>query len=253
MPQLRINFVTDYNALNSHERDKRVAFEPDGHKYIVDNDLTCDSVTQVVSGLFEQFDADYWAARKATPTCPAEKIKAIWAKKGEEARDLGTLLHHRIEEYYLGNKPDAEAMNDRGFRHFLDFASLHELRPYRSEWTIFSRRYRIAGTLDFLAFDGNKYEIFDWKRSTKVCDAFSRPLQNSFGKHALSPISHVPDTIYHHYALQLSFYRYLLATEYGIEVDSCHLGVFHPDMSSYHLVDVPYLEAEVISVLNSRL
>lgn len=248
-----MNLINDYNTLNSHERDSRVVFEPDGHKYIVDGCVECDSVTQIVSGLFEQFDADYWAARKATPTCPAEKIKAMWAKKGEEARDLGTLLHHRIEEYYLGHKPDARALTDRDYQHFLAFAADHQLTPYRTEWTIFSRRYHIAGTLDFLAFDGKKYEIFDWKRSSKVCDAFSRPLQNSYSKHALPPIGHIPDTVYHHYVLQLSFYRYLLATEYGIEVEACHLGVFHPDMASYHLVDVPFLPDEVETVLNSRL
>lgn len=253
MPQLRLNLTDDYNALNSHERDARVVFEPEGHKYIVDSEVVCDSVTQVVSGMFEQFDADYWAARKATPNCPAEKIKAIWQKKGSEARDLGTLLHKRIEDYYLGYRPDTEALNDRGYRHFLAFAADHELKPFRSEWTIFSRRYRIAGTLDFLAFDGDKYEIFDWKRSTKVCDMFSRPLHNSYGKHAFDPIGHIPDTVYHHYTLQLSFYRYLLATEYGINAEACHLGVFHPDMASYHLVDVPFLESEVITILNSRL
>jgi len=253
MSQLCINFIDNYNDLNSHERDSRIVFEPEGHKYIVDNELECESVTQIVSGLFEQFNADYWAARKATPTLTAEMIKAQWAKKGEEARDLGTLLHHRIEEYYLGHRIDEKAHADRDYQHFLAFAADYELTPFRSEWTIFSRRYRIAGTLDFLTFDGENYEIFDWKRSTKVCDAFSRPLQNNYGKRGLSPIEHIPDTVYHHYALQLSFYRYLLATEYGIDVAACHLGVFHPDLASYHLVDVPYLKDEVISVLNSRL
>lgn len=137
--------------------------------------------------------------------------------------------------------------------HFMAFAADHSLTPYRSEWPIFSRRYRIAGTLDFLAHDGEKFEIYDWKRSTKVCDAFSRPLLTNYGKYAFAPIRHIPDTTYHHYALQLSFYRYMLATEYDIEVSACHLGVFHPDMASYHLVDVPYLRDEVITILNSRL
>ena len=255
MAQLNFDFdtATDYNKRHAHHRDSRIVFEPGEHKYIVDGEGVCDSVTQVVTSFFAQFDADYWAARKATPDCPAEKLKAMWAAKGEEARDLGTLLHHRIEEYYLGHEPDCEAANERGYMHFMAFAADHSLTPYRSEWPIFSRRYRIAGTLDFLAHDGEKFEIYDWKRSTKVCDAFSRPLLTNYGKYAFAPISHVPDTTYHHYALQLSFYRYMLATEYDIEVLACHLGVFHPDMASYHLVDVPYLRDEVITILNSRL
>lgn len=253
MPQLAIDFTTDYNAIHTHRHDCRIAFEPEGHKYIVDGDIVCDSVTQVVSSFFEKFDADYWAARKATPDCPAEALKARWAQKGEQARQLGTLLHRRIEEHYLGLGPEPEALSEPGFRHFLAFDAQCPLTPYRSEWPVFSRRHRIAGTIDFLAFDGSKFEIYDWKRSTKVCDAFGRPIVNSYGKHAFSPIGHIPDTTYHHYALQLSFYRHILAAEYGIEVAACHLGVFHPDMAAYHIVDVPYLESEVTSILNSRL
>ena len=251
MAQLQFKF--DYNEQHAHELDRRIVFEPVEHKYIVDNEIVCDSVTQVVSSHFEQFNADYWAARKATPECPAEQLKAMWAAKGEEARNLCTLLHHRIEEYYLGHKADKDAEKEQGYRHFLDFTSRYTLTPYRSEWPVFSRRFRIAGTIDFLAFDGKSFEIYDWKRSTKVCDNFGRPLLSCYGRHAFDPISHVPDTTFHHYALQLSFYRYILATEYGINVDACRLGVFHPDMTSWHLVEVPYLEVEVITILNRRL
>lgn len=252
MPQLSLDFdAPDYNARHAHERDCRVVFEPEGHSYIVDGEVVCESVTQVVAGHFGQFDADYWAARKATPDCTAQMLKAQWAAKGEEARRLGTLLHHHIEEYYLGHEAAADCEREYGF--FLDFAAEHPLTPYRSEWTIFSRRYRLAGTLDFLAFDGGRFEIYDWKRSTKVCDGFSRPLLSHYGRYASAPITHVPDTTYHHYALQLSFYRYILATEYGIDVSACHLGVFHPDMNGYHLVDVPYLKDEVVAILNTRL
>ena len=150
MAQLNFDFdtATNYNERHAHHRDSRIVFEPGEHKYIVDGEVVCDSVTQVVTSFFAQFDADYWAARKATPDCPAEKLKAMWAAKGEEARDLGTLLHHRIEEYYLGHESDCDAANERGYMHFMAFAADHSLTPYRSEWPIFSRRYRIAGTLD---------------------------------------------------------------------------------------------------------
>lgn len=252
MAQQYFDFDT-YNDLHAHPFDSRIVFEPVAHKYIVDGEVECDSVTQVVSGCFAKFDADYWAMRKTTNAAEAEALKALWAAKAEEARNLGTLLHHRIEEYYLGNEADSEASADRGFLHFLHFAAEHILKPYRSEWPIFSRRHRIAGTLDFLAYDGQKYEIYDWKRSTKVCDRFSRPILSNYGKYAFAPIPNVPDTTYHHYALQQSMYRYILANEYGIDVEACYLGVFHPDMESYHCIEVPYLRDEVIKILSCRI
>lgn len=242
----------NYNELNRHERDKRIVFEPVEHYYVVDGDVRCDSVTTVISDYFAKFDADYWAARKATPQCPAEMLKAQWRQKAEAAAALGTEMHRRIEDYYMGNEPDADALADRAFRHFLNFAAAHPLKPFRTEWPLFSKEYRIAGTLDFLHCDNGVFEIYDWKRSTKVVDAFGRPITANYGRYGRWPLSAVPDTSFHHYALQQSMYRCLLKKFYGIEVAACHLGVFHPDMADFHVVDVPYFENEVLALLEAR-
>lgn len=240
------------NLKNKHQRDSRIAFEPTEHKYIVDGEVECESVTNIVADCFSKFDADYWAERKATAQCTPAMLKQQWEAKAHAARELGTQLHSRIERHYLGYEPEAEALGERAFRHFLRFASERPLMPYRTEWAIFSKPYRVAGTLDFLAYDGHKFEIYDWKRSTKVVDKWGRPILDNYGKYGLPPVQNIPDTTYHHYALQLSLYRYILLAEYGIEVSACHLGVFHPDMASYHVVDVPYLPDEVKAILSLR-
>lgn len=242
----------NYNEQNRHERDARIVFEPVEHYYVVDGDVRCDSVTTVIADYFEKFDADYWAARKATPECPAEILKAQWKAKAEAASALGTEMHRRIEEYYLGIEPDAAALDDKAFRHFLNFAETNHLCPYRTEWPLFSKEHRIAGTLDFLNYDKGVFEIFDWKRSTKVVDNYGNLITANYGRYGRWPLSAIPDTNFHHYALQQSMYRYLLKEFYGIDVAACHLGVFHPDMDDFHVVDVPYLEKEVAALLESR-
>lgn len=249
--------LNDYNAANAHPRDRRIVFDADSHTYTVDGDVVCDSVTQLVSACFEQFDADLWAARKADAGRSAEQIKAEWAAKGQAAHDLGTRMHACIESFYLnGQLPQLspDELATLGLRHFGAFAREVSLTPFRSEWVIFSKRYRLAGTLDFLAYNNGRLEIYDWKRSNRVVDPYTgAPNTTCYGKYGLAPISNVPDTTFHHYALQLSFYRHILAEEYGIEVAGCHLGVFHPSLPSYYLVDVPYLANEVRAILNSRL
>lgn len=250
-----IIFVMDFNTINSHPRDLLIHFNEEEHSYYVDTPsgaVMCDSVTTIIESLFEKFDCDYWAQRKATPTHTAEQIKAEWAEKGRIARELGTLLHSRIENYYLGKQPDEEALSDHCFNLFLRFASSQNLTPYRSEWRIFSERARIAGTLDFLTFDGTKFEIYDWKRSSKVVDINGKPLLNSYNRYAFEPICRVPDTTFHHYALQVSIYRYILELEYGIKVAAAHLGAFHPDYDRPHIVDIPYLRDEAIAIFNHR-
>ncbi|MBD5219855.1 MAG: hypothetical protein HDS72_06420 [Bacteroidales bacterium] len=249
--------MPDYNSINAHARDSKIQFEPVAHKYFVTapdgSRIECESVTTVIGNLFEQFDARYWATRKTSSLAEAEALMRKWEAKGEEARNLGTQLHDRIERHYLGQQPDPEALADRAFGFFLDFARRNPLTPYRSEWPIFSEKYRIAGTLDFLACHDGRFTIYDWKRSAKIVDRTGALNTNCFGKYAKAPIPHVPDTTYHHYALQVSLYRYLLESEYGIMVEDAYLGTFHPDYDRFHVVAMPYLRSEVIEILKSRL
>lgn len=244
----------DINSLHSHRRDGAIVFDEANHLYTL-GDTAFDSVTTVVEALFEPFDADYWAARKATPDHTAEMIKAEWAAKGELARNLGTVLHDRIERYYLGQNVPREWMADEDFRRFSDFAWAVRLCAHRTEWRIYHEESRIAGTLDFLALrpDG-QFDIWDWKRSAKVCDASGHPVTvNPFGKTGLAPVEHLPDTTFHHYALQVSIYRYILETKYDMVICDAHLGVFHPDNPRYYVVDLPYLRHEVEAIIKSRI
>lgn len=241
----------NFNEKNSHTRDSHIHFDEVGHLYTF-GDETFESVTTVVENTFDKFDAPAWAAKK----CPSdpESLLRQWEEKAKTARDLGTLMHDRIERFYLGQQLEEEAATDPTFMRFLRFASKHPLTPYRSEWRIYSEDFKIAGTLDFLTIDdkGN-FTIYDWKRSTKVVDDSGHILDRAYGRHALEPISSLDDTTYNHYALQVSIYRYILELHYGIVVKEAYLGVFHPDMATYHRVPLPYLRKEVVALLQSRL
>ncbi len=248
----------NYNEANTHPRDCRLQFDAETHSYhVLREDATrelCDSVTTIVESLFESFDAEYWARRKATPTHTAEEILREWAENGRRASELGTWLHDNIERHYLGLEPEPETSMDKAFGHFRRFAMGRELKPFRSEWRIYSERFRVAGTLDFLAVDETGYHLWDWKRSSKVVKD-GRVVREAYGhKCGLRPeVAHIEDTSYWHYALQLSLYRYILETEYGIDVQDAHLGVFHPNYECPYVVEVPYLRPEAIAILEGRL
>lgn len=240
-----------FNDDHAHCRDGLISFDPERHVYTFE-DEEFESVTTVVDSCFEKFDAEYWAAIKR-PNDPDSLIKE-WEAKGKAARELGTLMHDRIERFYLNEAIEPEAENDQTFRHFRRFAAERPLTPYRTEWRIFSERFRIAGTLDFLAVDQNgRYTIYDWKRSTKVVDRFGHVIDKCYGKTATHPLRSLPDTTFNHYALQVSIYRFILSLHYGIEVDDAFLGVFHPDMPRHYCVALPYLRDEVVTLLNHRL
>lgn len=240
-----------FNDINRHERDGLITFDPSHHVYKFDDDVF-ESVTTVVENCFAKFDKKYWAERKR-PSDPQSLIDE-WDAKAAVARDLGTLMHDRIERHYLGESHDPGSLTDPTFRHFLNFDKEFPLTPYRTEWRIFSERYRIAGTLDFLAVDSDgRLTIYDWKRSTKVVDSYGNIRSDCFGRRAFAPLNHLPDTTYNHYALQVSIYRFILAEHYGIDVGRARLGVFHPELPRHYCVELPYLRDEVETLLTYRM
>lgn len=241
----------DFNRLNRHVRDPLIGFDPVRHVYSF-GDECYESVTTVVDECFDRFDALAWARRKR-PDDP-QSLMDEWEAKAKAARDLGTLMHDRIERHYLGLAPDPQAQDDATFARFLGFAASRPLQPYRTEWRIFSERYKIAGTLDFLARDADgTFTIYDWKRSAKVVDPSGNVMDNSFRRTAHYPLSFLPDTTYNHYALQVSIYRFILREHYGIDVSEAFLGVFHPDLPTHFCVRLPYLYDEVRTLLEYRL
>ncbi|MDE5827256.1 MAG: hypothetical protein K2J28_02815 [Duncaniella sp.] len=240
-----------YNELNAHPRDPYLMFDAESHTYTL-GDRTLVSVTNIVEDCFPKFDADYWALRKAPDLgMTPEALKEQWAANALRSRTLGTAMHEKIERYYLGEDAGDDGDAYTLFRHF---ASAEKLYPYRTEWRIYMEQYGVAGTLDFLERrpDGT-FNIYDWKRSKKlIASDGSIEQTNRFGKRGFYPVSHLHDCSYHHYALQLSIYRFILENCYGIPVSHLKLGVFHPDYSMAYIIPVPYLRREAEAVLRNH-
>ena len=236
-----------YNEINRHERDSLIHFDADSHTYTIRGEIF-KSVTTVVESCFEQFDADYWAVRKAPSLgMSPDEVKAMWERKGEMARNLGTMMHEKIERYYMGLTNES----DPTYELFKRFTMQYHLTPYRTEWAIFDEDSHVAGTLDFLNYSDGVFTIYDWKRSNKIMVGGVPEKVNRWGKRAFRPISHVHDTTYWHYALQVSIYRYILEKNYGINVVAGRLAIFHPDNHCPYVVEVPYMRDEVIKLFNS--
>jgi hypothetical protein len=92
-------------------------------------------------------------------------------------------------------------------------------------------------------------QIYDWKRCREI--VYDTP----FGKSAITPcISHLPDTNFWHYALQLNTYKYILENKYGKKVTGLYLVCMHPDNSnkSYQHIEVPFLEKEMTDLMEYR-
>lgn len=267
---------------NSHSRDKFIKFYNRGHKYEILNDKNSKymSVTTWNHKHFPKFDADAvienifksksWGPEHKYWGLSAEQIKQTWKTSGDTAATTGTSLHERIEhfmnsdcfvddeytqnelyELYLEQNNDTYANEQKEWSYFIQFVKDHpELKPYRTEWMIFDEDLKIAGSVDMVYEnpDGT-LSIYDWKRTKEITK------YSGWNKYAINPlISHLHDTNFWHYALQLNTYKAILERKYGKTVTNLRLVRLHPDAEeqTYELIDVPILTTEIANLFEER-
>ena len=249
-----------YNNENKVSQDDEINFDTENHLYTYQG-VEFKAVSTVISEFFPVFDQLYWAKRKARERgVSTQQIIEEWESKGNKSREIGTFLHSQIENYYLG-KPidyiydfeyngeyvtDRESCNiqTREFQYFINFEQDFKIKPYRTEWRIYCKRLKIAGTIDFLTKDGDEYYMFDWKRSDKVYK--DNPWQYGLGE-----LSHLQDTTRNHYCIQQNLYRWILENEYNITIGNMYLVVLHPTFNNYKIIEVPRMDEEVYYILNN--
>lgn len=248
------------SRLHSHERDTHISFDEGPHIYTIDGESNYMSVTTWNHSHFEHFDADAiitrmmrsrrWPQNKYYGKTPDE-IKELWERNRDEAASAGTAMHLDIERFYNG----VPVTNDScEYAYFLRFHAYFQkarpdVKPYRTEWMIWDNTLRFAGSIDMIYenLDGTLL-IYDWKRSKEIKKT------NHWGASAHTEcISHLPDTNFWHYSLQLNTYKALLERNYGKKVVELALVVLHPDNDSFQVIKVPDLQEEVAQLFELRL
>ena len=239
----------EYNKRNKHYRDSSISFDESTHLYNVDG-VILQSVTNFVKGCFPEFDAEFFAKKKAAYWGKTtQEVLDMWEQKGKESRELGTELHKKIENYYQGI---VSIDDDKTFNLFKMFADKIELKPYRTEWAVYDLKHNIAGTIDFVDYQNGEYIIYDWKRSEKIIDNGMPVKIDKNGVKGNYPLEHLENTPYYHYALQLSIYKFILENNYNMKISDLRLGIFHPTYNKPYVLRIPYLEKEINDIFGLR-
>jgi len=119
-------------------------------------DQLYDSVTTVL-GLFPSWPLCYWYGKHGT--AEANRLK-------KEAGVIGTQAHEVIHLENLGETVDPRKYDSKvaeAYRKFQDWKRTVDYRPIVVEKTLFSERYKIAGTLDSIAYVNGQLALIDWK------------------------------------------------------------------------------------------
>jgi ATP-dependent exoDNAse (exonuclease V) beta subunit len=242
---------------NPHERDSHITFEEGPHIYTIDGDSDYTSVTTWNHSHFSEFDADKiitnmmrgknWTNSKYYGKT-REEIKAAWEANRDEAATAGTKLHYDIECFYNGVERVNTSPEYGFFREFAAGNCSAALKPYRTEWMVWNKDLRLAGSIDmvFRDHDGTLL-IYDWKRSKEI-----KKTSSWLTFSHTDCISHLPDTNFWHYSLQLNTYKAILEMSYGETVSAMRLVCLHPSQTGCLIYTVPDLQEEVKDLFQLR-
>jgi hypothetical protein len=269
----------------NHERDNNIVFDEPTHKYTVltEPNTFYTSVTTINHKHFAEFDADAvirnimkgknWNENNKYWGMTPEQIKKQWADNGKAVSGSGTKMHLDIEcfmnyvppgledkqyithkdllDYHLQLYPNAYEESEE-WAYFLNYvASTPDYIPYRAEWSIYDEDLKVAGQIDMIYYnaDDGTLSIFDWKRAKDI------QKNNNFNKFAITEaISHIPDTNFWHYSLQLNTYKEILERKYGLKIRDLFLVKLHPENRSknFELIECADLSPEVKELFTKR-
>ena len=255
------NPVPDFlSKKNEHPRDKFISFDEGPHIYYVRGDPSFTSVTTWNHQHFAPFDTEsvlnntMKSKKMLNPDykyygMTREEIKQAWDDNRDRAAKAGTKMHYDIECHYNGWEVNNESVEFQHFQKFLrDYPNL---KPYRTEWCVYYEELKLSGSID-MVFENEKGEllIYDWKRCQEI-----KHDNGAYTTYSITPcISHLPDTNFWHYALQLNMYKTILEHKYDKKIVDLYLVCMHPDnqYETYERIQVPLMDKEITDLIEHR-
>lgn len=209
--------------------DSNFKFNEAKHLYTY-NKENFESVTTFIKNFYEPFNSEYWSKRKAQERgITQDAILKEWQNKADVACDMGTEVHLYIEHYF--NEPSEDIShrfyNEETLKRIDKFNELLKPRfegliPLKQELRIFSKKYKLAGTIDALFLYNGKLMIVDWKTNGKLRTDKDR----NFSKMKF-PFESEWENEMNKYSIQTSIYS-LILEEYGIDVPSAAIAYIPP-------------------------
>lgn len=220
-----------------------ITLDPKDHIYTDEDGNIYDSVTKIIKIYEPPFDPDNKIITKIAQRegVDVKTIRDKWDKKRIDSANKGTEIHKILEtyiktkDYTPANKSLIDTFEKIKFKGELD-----------AEVILGHKEKSIAGTADIIekvkTKKAVKYNIWDFKTNENF--TFASQYDNRFSK----PLDGLEDCLYNKYALQLSFYAWLL------EQESKTIGqlniVWIESRFSMKIIPVPYMRHEILAILN---
>jgi len=264
-----------------------IVFNADDHSYksVDPNDeIKWVSVTTLLSSLKKPFDAKKVAERVSKNKkskwygIDPKIIVQIWDNEANRATTLGTFYHNQRESDLCSLASiEREGVTVPIFKPYeqpngLKIAPLQKLDPgVYPEHMVYLKSAGLCGQSDLVEVVNGRVNIIDYKTNKEIkTESFKN--WEGMSEKMLSPVDHLDDCNFNHYALQLSIYMYIIL-KHNPKLQPGKIFIHHilfetegEDQYGYPIakldengepkvlevipMPVPYLYDEVISVIN---
>lgn len=232
-----------------------IYFNEESHTYRKNNEDFI-SVTSLLHNYSEPFDSDVIASKTAKSRgVTKESLLKEWKEKGDTSAKKGKHIHKVIENY-LKNKNEINTnLYSIEINQFLNFYNdfLQDKQIIYLEKVLYNDYYKIAGTIDCLAYDNKENVLYyiDWKTNEKFT------VSNKYQK-LKKPLNKYEQSNKEVYSLQLSFYRYIVeesvlqnkSLDYLMDKSVNMVVQFSEQNDNYKIHNLSYYKYSVIQTLN---
>jgi ATP-dependent exoDNAse (exonuclease V) beta subunit len=264
-----------------------IVFNADDHSYksVDPNDeIKWVSVTTLLSSLKKPFDAKE-VAKKVSKNKKSKwydikpsTIMEIWDNEAKRATTLGTFYHNQREADLCSLASiEREGVTVPIFKPYeqsngLKIAPSQKLEPgVYPEHMVYLKSAGLCGQSDLVEVVNGRVNIIDYKTNKEIKTESFKNWEGMSDK-MLTPVEHLDDCNFNHYALQLSIYMYIIL-KHNPKLQPGKIFIHHitfetagEDQYGYPIaklddngepkvlevipMPVPYLYDEVISVIN---
>ena len=219
----------------------KIEFKEKEHKYFKGT-TEYSSVSKVISTVEPPFPAEVIARNIAkSQGVTKEEILEEWRQKRDSSTEIGNDVHRAMDQFSRNGICNDLYWNDTAKDIEKKLFSKYDVVD--SEVVLHSDKFEIAGTADRLCYR-NKHiiDIRDFKTNEVKGIVYA----DKYNKFMKGPLSHLENTNYNKYAIQLSCYGYLVEEELGYKIGNLAL-VFIPPTNpmDWQYIPVPYMRKEV--------
>ncbi len=243
--------MTKRMKYEKHPSGHIVNFNKKNHTYFIQGmpNLKFISGTQLVNKYFPKFDSFKVSELYAKKyNLDPVQVRKGWEEKGRKARERGNKYHSYAEELLRNNHSIVNSKDDimRAIEGKLKDLFKKNFKPVCAECIIACLDLQVAGSVDLIMSREDTLLIADWKFTEDL--KYENPYK--YDNTALDPISHIPNTNYYQYVLQLSLYKYIIKREgYFPDLNKHKIQIFHVNDSGLRTIEVPDFTVEIKNMI----